>query len=133
MSKDGACLLMSGYMLGSQEAVDLLGIGRSYEMIERNMPMTKGQTAGLPRRGVKGSAWCFSMDRGRADPRDDRWRSTTMDTTKDLSTLANLEAQRQSRRRELAIVVKQIDQGERTRGRIAELIKLLEQGQRQAA
>ena len=56
-----------------------------------------------------------------------------MDTTKDLSTLANLEAQRQSRRRELAIVVKQIDQGERTRGRIAELIKLLEQGQRQAA
>jgi len=133
MSKDGACHLMSGNMLSSQEAMHLLGKGQSYEMIEPNMPMTKGQTAGLLRRGLKGTAWCFSMDRGRADPRDDRWRTTTMDTTKERPTLATLQAQRQSLRRELAIVVKQIDQGERARARIAELIKLLEQGQHQAA
>ena len=56
-----------------------------------------------------------------------------MYTTKDRSTLATLQAQRQSLRRELAIVVKQIDQGERARARIAELIKMLEQGQHQAA
>jgi capsule polysaccharide export protein KpsE/RkpR len=56
-----------------------------------------------------------------------------MDNTKEHPTLATLQAQRQSLRHELAIVVKQIDQGERARARIAELIKLLEQGQRQAA
>jgi hypothetical protein len=56
-----------------------------------------------------------------------------MDTTKDRSTLATLQAQRQSLRRELAIVVKQVDQDECAQARIAELIKLLEQGQRQAA
>ena len=52
MSEDGACLLMSGNMLSSQEAVRLLGKGQSYEMIEPNMPMTKGQTAGLPSAGA---------------------------------------------------------------------------------
>src|SRR6516162_2188054 len=133
MSKDGACHLMSGNMLSSQEAVHLLGKGQSYEMIEPNMPMTKGQTAGLPRRGLKGSAWCFSMDRGRADPKDDRWRSTTMYTTKDRSTLATLQAQRQTLRRELAIVGRQIDEGERAQAQLLERIRILEKGQRQAA
>ena len=56
-----------------------------------------------------------------------------MNTAKERSTLATLQAQRQSLRRELAIVVKQVDQGERAQARIAELIKLLEQGQRQAS
>jgi len=102
-------------------------------MVAPDMSMTKGQSAGLHRRGVKDSACRFSMEGGRDDPKDDRWRSTTMDTTKERPTLATLQAQRQSIRRELAIVVKQIDQGERARARIAELIKLLEHGQPQAA
>src|SRR5258708_3707414 len=102
-------------------------------MVEPDMSMTNGHTAGLPGHGVKDSACRFSMDRGRDDPRDDRWRSSTMDTAKKSSTLATLRAQRQSLRRELAIVGKQIDQGERAQVRLVERIKILEQGQRQAA
>ena len=56
-----------------------------------------------------------------------------MDMSKERSTLAALQAQRQSLRRELAIVGKQIDQGERAQARLVERIKILEQGQRQAA
>ena len=56
-----------------------------------------------------------------------------MDTAKKSSTLATLRAQRQSLRRELAIVGKQIDQGDRAQVRLVERIKILEQGQRQAA
>ena len=56
-----------------------------------------------------------------------------MDTTKKRSMLAALQAQRHSLRRELAIVGKQIDQGERAQARLMERIKILEQGQRQAA
>ena len=56
-----------------------------------------------------------------------------MDTTKERSQLATLEAQRQALRRELAIVGRQIDHGERAQARLVERIKILEQGQRQAA
>ena len=56
-----------------------------------------------------------------------------MNTAKERSTLATLQAQRQSLRRELAIVGKQIDQGERAQARLVQRIKILEQGQRQAA
>jgi hypothetical protein len=45
-----------------------------------------------------------------------------MDTTKERSTLATLQAQRHSLRRELAIVGRQIDQGERAQARIVERI-----------
>src|SRR5229473_180239 len=99
----GACLLMWRLMLGSQEAVRLLGKADPTEMVEPKMSMTNGLTAGLPLRGIKDSACRFSMDRGRDDPGEATLRSSTMNTAKERSTLATLQAQRQSLRRELAI------------------------------
>ena len=56
-----------------------------------------------------------------------------MYTTKDRSTLATLQAQRQTLQRELAIVGRQIDEGERAQAQLLERIRILEKGQRQAA
>ena len=56
-----------------------------------------------------------------------------MNTAKERSTVASLEAQRQSLRRELAIVGKQIDEDERTQARLNERIMILERSRRQAA